>query len=210
MKQDFIIDFETVGDGTHKSVIIDAAYVVFDWERFTTTPYSFQELIDLVRTSKFDVKDQISHGYFFSKEDLKFWERLPKEAQYNLKPSKNDLTYTEFSVIMLAYIREFGSIKHWWSRGNSFDPLLLERIMRDVDQSLLAQQYLPWWQTRDTRTWIDAKLNFPIKNAFIPVLDDVYWKETFVTHDSRHDVAADILRLQTIHRAENDLEMINR
>jgi hypothetical protein len=42
------------------------------------------------------------------------------------------------------------------------------------------------------------------------VSDEQYWNKTFIKHDSRFDIAADILRLQAISRAENDLEMINR
>jgi hypothetical protein len=75
---------------------------------------------------------------------------------------------------------------------------------------VLLNEYLRWWRVRDTRTWIDAKFNFSQKNGFIPVADTDYWAKYFVAHDSTHDVAADILRLQAIHRAEHDLEQVNR
>ena len=39
---------------------------------------------------------------------------------------------------------------------------------------------------------------------------DVYWEEAFVPHDSVHDIFADIMRLQTTHRAENDLKQVER
>jgi len=44
----------------------------------------------------------------------------------------------------------------------------------------------------------------------VPVSDVDYWNSAFVAHDSTHDVAADVLRLQAIHRAENDLEMVEK
>ena len=37
-----------------------------------------------------------------------------------------------------------------------------------------------------------------------------YWKEAVAPHNSVHDIAADIMRLQTIHRAENDLKQVER
>jgi hypothetical protein len=60
------------------------------------------------------------------------------------------------------------------------------------------------------RTHIDAKFNYTTRSGFIPVADEKYWESAFVAHDSTHDVAADVLRLQAIHRAENDLEQIER
>ena len=68
--------------------------------------------------------------------------------------------------------------------------------------------YLKYWSVRDTRTFIDAKFDFPKLNAFVPVSDTAKWEYNFKAHDSKHDVAADILRLQAITRAENDLEQI--
>ena len=75
MKQDFIIDFETIGQNAMKCPIVDAAYVVFDWDRFNSDPYSFLELTSLVKTDKFDVKDQVNNGCSFGKDDLAWWQR---------------------------------------------------------------------------------------------------------------------------------------
>jgi hypothetical protein len=46
------------------------------------------------------------------------------------------------------------------------------------------------------------------KNGFVPVSNIKKWEYNFNAHDSKHDIAADILRLQTIVRAEADLEQI--
>ena len=62
----------------------------------------------------------------------------------------------------------------------------------------------------DSINYIDAKLDFKVKNNIIPLADEEYWNKTFVAHNSSHDVAADILRLQTIYRLENDLEQTKR
>lgn len=210
MKQDFIIDFETIGQNAMKCPIVDSAYVVFDWDRFIADPYSFEELTSMVHTDKLNVSDQVARGCSFTKDDLAWWEQQSPEAKRKLKPTENDLTIEEFSVNIFKYLREVGKVNYWWSRGNTFDPVLLERVMNQLDQHLLMNEYLKWWRVRDTRTWIDAKLNFPKKNGFIPVADVEYWENTFVGHDSTHDVAADVMRLQTICRAENDLDQVER
>lgn len=211
MKQDFIIDFETIGQSVMRCPIIDAAYVAFDWDRFDSNPYSFEELASLVHTDKLDVHDQVTRGgCSFKKSDLQWWENQSVEAKSKLIPLKTDLTIEQFSDNIFKYLREVGKINYWWSRGNTFDPVLLERVMVELDQHHLMNEYLRWWRIRDTRTWIDAKFNFTTRSGFIPVSDEEYWNKTFVGHDSTHDVAADVLRLQAIYRAEKDLEQIER
>ena len=210
MKQDFILDFETIGQNVLKCPLIDVAYVAFDWDRFLSDPYSFEELTSMVQTDKFNVKEQVANGCSFTQNDLKWWQSQSKEAQKNLLPSDNDLTLDEFCANIFKYLRSVGKIQYWWSRGNTFDPVLLERVMHQTDNHLLMNEYLKWWRVRDIRTYIDAKFNFSTRSGFIPVADDTYWSEAFVGHDSTHDVAADILRLQAIHRAENDYEQVER
>jgi hypothetical protein len=210
MRQDFILDFETIGQGAHQCPIVDCAYVAFSWDRFLEQPYSFDELTSLVKTDKFDVKTQYDAGRTFSKADLAWWEKQGEEAKSKLKPQPNDLTIEQFSDNIFAYLIEVGKIDYWWSRGNSFDPVLLDRVMIDVGKQELMNEYLKWWRIRDIRTYIDAKFDFSTRSGFVPVADAGYWKQAFIAHDSTHDVAADILRLQTIHRAENDLEQLDR
>lgn len=210
MKQDFILDFETIGQNVLKCPLIDVAYVAFDWDRFLSDPYSFEELTSMVQTDKFDVKAQTDNGCSFSQSDLKWWQSQSKEAQKNLLPSDNDLTLDEFCVNIFAYLRSVGKINYWWSRGNTFDPVLLERVMHQTGNHLLMNEYLKWWRVRDIRTYIDAKFDFSTRSGFVPVADETYWSNAFIGHDSTHDVAADVLRLQAIHRAENDYEQIER
>lgn len=211
MRKDLVIDFETIGQNTMKCPAVDAAWVTFYWDRFLNEPYSFEELVQQVRTIKFSVKDQLNnYDCSFSKDDLKWWDKQSVEARKKLSPSREDLTYQEFSSIFFEYLREEGKIEYWWSRGNTFDPVLLERIMASIDQSLLMNEYLKWWRVRDIRTWIDAKFNFTTRSGFTPVANETYWNETFISHDSSHDVAADVMRLQAICRAENDMEMVDK
>jgi hypothetical protein len=92
-----------------------------------------------------------------------------------------------------------GKIDYWWSRSNTFDPILLWRIFEDCDRSQELNDRLKFWKVRDIRTYIDAKSDFALRNDFIPI-DNETWKANFKAHDSRHDVVGDVLRMQKIHQ----------
>lgn len=210
-KQHLILDFETMGQDVFHIPILDCSYMVFDWDRFITDkPYSLIELVENAKHDKVKVKEQCEiYGAKFTKRDLEWWESQGDEAKKILKPSKDDVSVGIFIDRFISYI-ENKTIGYWWSRSNTFDPLILQRWATVVGKFDVISQYLQPWLVRDTRTFIDAKFNFPKVNGFIPVSDEQYWNKTFIKHDSRFDIAADILRLQAICRAENDMEMINR
>jgi hypothetical protein len=211
MSKNFIFDMETIGANVLVCPVVDMAYACFDWNRFVEDPYTFKEIVSEVKTVKLSVVDQMNnYNCKFTKADIRWWENLPEEARNNIKPSKNDLTVSEFCDIILAYFRDNPNIGYWWSRGNSFDPVVLFRLMDSQGKSKLMNEYLKFWKVRDVRTYIDAKFDFSTRSGFVPLADENYWKETFVAHDSSHDVAADVLRLQAIFRAENDLEQTIR
>tara|TARA_B110000879_G_scaffold103396_1_gene139582 strand:- start:1883 stop:2527 length:645 start_codon:yes stop_codon:yes gene_type:complete len=212
MSTHFIIDFETIGQNSREVPAIDCSYTTFEWERFTENPYSFKELVIGMEQAKFDIKDQmINHGCKYNERDLKWWMDQPKDLRSNLNPSANDLTAVQFMEKLITYFRSVGKIDYWWSRSNSFDPVILERIAQDANKTSMLGDYLKYWAVRDTRTFIDAKFDFNVpggKNAFIPVSNIEKWEYNFKLHDSKHDVAADILRLQAIVRAEADMEQV--
>ena len=212
MSTHFIIDFETIGQNSREVPAIDCSYTTFEWERFTENPYSFKELVIGMEQAKFDIKDQmVNHGCKYNASDLKWWMDQPKDLRSNLNPSANDLTAVQFMEKLITYFRSVGKIDYWWSRSNSFDPVILERIAQDANKTSMLGDYLKYWAVRDTRTFIDAKFDFNVpggKNAFIPVSNIEKWEYNFKLHDSKHDVAADILRLQAIVRAEADMEQV--
>jgi len=210
-KRDFIFDMETIGANVFVCPVVDMAYTTFDWDRFLTDPYTFEEIVSSVQTVKVNVLEQMrEYGCAFNKVDVEWWEKLPKLARDKLKPSADDLTVEEFCSTILTYLSEQGKINYWWSRGNTFDPVILSRNMRAVGKEELMNKFLKFYTVRDVRTYIDAKFNFTTKSGFVPLADETYWNNAFVAHDSSHDVAADVLRLQTIYRAENDLEQTTR
>lgn len=212
MRCDFILDFETLGQDALRCPAIDCSIATFYWERFLDEPYTFEELTsghcDRLKVS---VEDQVkNYGAKIEKNTVKFWQDQSPEVQKHIAPRKDDLTQEEFCDKFIGYLANQPKIEYWWSRANVFDPLILWRIMTDCNRHYSLNEYLMFWRVRDTRTFIDAKFNFSTKNGFVPVADEKYWESAFAAHDSVHDIAADIMRLQAIHRAENDLPQVER
>lgn len=210
-RKDFIFDLETLGANVHICPVVDMAYAVFEWDRFLDEPYTFEELTQMVHTVKVDVEDQVNnYGCSFKKTDVEWWSKLPKIARDKLKRTKNDLTVVDFCDTIIEFLKDNPKIDYWWSRGNTFDPIIIWRLMNDTNNESTFDRNLKFYKVRDIRTHIDAKLNYETQNGFIPLADATYWENSFVAHNSTHDVAADILRIQAIHRAENDLEQTTR
>ena len=208
MRNDLIIDFETFGLNQSTCPIINMSAFAFEWERFKVEPYTFMELVEGAKTFKVSVKDQTkNYNYVPEKETVQFWQDQPDNVRKQVIPTKNDLTLVDFCDSFLEYLLKAPDISYWWSRNNGYDPIILWTAYRNTDKKHSLDQYLPFWKLRDTKTYIDAKFDFENKNSFIPITDEVYWKENFQMHNSKHDIAADIMRLQTIYRAENDMEI---
>ena len=214
---DFILDFETLGQDALRCPAIDCAIATFDWDRFTTDPYTFEELTGRFsgnthcKRLKLSVEDQVkNYGAIVEKKTVQFWEEQPASVRQHINPKKDDLTQKEFCDTFIRYLADSPKIEYWWSRANVFDPLILWRIMTDCNRHHSLNEYLMYWRVRDTRTFIDAKFDFSTKNGFIPVADHEYWEAAFEEHNSVHDIAADIMRLQAIHRAENHLELVEK
>jgi hypothetical protein len=216
-RTDFILDFETMGQDASKCPAVDCAIATFDWDRFTRDPYTFEELTGRFGTEalctrlKLSVADQVkNYGAIVEKSTVQFWESQPVHVRQHIKPLDSDLTQEEFCDTFIRFLADSPKIEYWWSRANVFDPLILWRIMTDCNRHHSLNQYLMFWRVRDTRTFIDAKFNFSTKNGFVPVADTEYWEAAFEEHNSIHDISADIMRLQAIHRAENGLEQVEK
>ena len=212
MNTHLILDFETLGQDVFEIPILDCSYVVFDWDRFTSdNPYTLEELVGLAQKDKLEMAHQVrDHGARYTQRDLDWWLSQSEDAKKVLKPSPADIRVEVFINNFITYLSNAGKINYWWSRSNTFDPVILSRWAKLLGRRAEVEELLKYWIVRDTRTWIDAKLNFPKQNGFCPLADEEYWNKTFVKHDSRYDIAADILRLQTIARLENDMEQPKR
>lgn len=209
MKWHFILDTETMGSTSTSCAVVDCSYVCFDWDRFKTNPYTFAELQSLAQKAKLDVQHQVKeYGFKVDKGTVEWWSKLPPEVRIMAKPDKNDLTLNQFFDKLNKYLDGFNKIHYWWSRANSFDPIILWRMIDHRPDKDLVNNKLQHWKLRDTRTFIDARANFPVKNGFVPFKDETKWLTTFKEHDSMHDIIADILRLQVLIRLEADLDPV--
>lgn len=186
--------------------MIDVSVFVADTDKMlSNNPYNLETIKD-VKKFKLSVKDQVdNYGWVVYKETVKFWESLEEDARKNIKPLKSDLTVSNCVTEFLEYLIDNSRINYWWSRSNAFDPILLWRLFDSQNKYNHLNEHLPHWKVRDIRTYIDAKLDFPKKNGFIPIDDEKLWSKTFIEHDSSWDVLADVLRMQKIMRIENDL-----
>lgn len=207
-KPNLIFDYETLSSDVSSCAVVDCAYYLFDWSRFTENPYTFQELIDNIQHIKLDTKEQIeTYGYKVSKSTMDFWSKQDKVVRDRIKPFPTDVSLTSYMTTLLEYVKNT-NMKYWWSRSNTFDPVILYRIAESVGRSTDLNTFFSYGSVRDIRTFIDAKLNFSVYNGFVPMEDKEQWNQMFQQHNCIHDVAADILRLQYITRIENDLENI--
>jgi hypothetical protein len=203
-----IIDFETFGTNTQNCVVIDCSVMVFDSDRFLQKPYTIKSISEC-KKFKLSVTNQVEkYQYKIEEDTLAFWQKQGKEVRAKIKPLPTDITVQEFVEEFLEYLTPFGKIDRWWSRSNSFDPIILWRLFDAVGHGNKINEYLPHWNLRDTRTFIDAKLDYPRKNGFVPIADETLWNSVFIHHDSSWDILADVLRMQAITRAENDMEQI--
>ena len=208
MRKDMIIDFETFSKDASECAVIDCSVIFFEWDKFVSDkPYTIRDVATAKRF-KLSVQDQVkNYQWKVDKSTVEFWERQSPEVRKNIAPKSTDITVKEFTNKFLALLTEKGKIDYWWSRSNTFDPIILKRLFESQNRLPHVEEHLKFWRVRDTRTFIDAKLDFPKKNGFIPIQDEEKWNMFFKEHDSSWDVLADLLRMQTIARAENDLEL---
>lgn len=204
MRYNFILDYETIGQDVFNIPVVNCSYYIFDWTRFTSNnPYTFDELINDIQFDKFNVEEQHKAGYRVTKDGMKWWKDQSKAALEQVMPSDSDISIVEFTDRFIKYLGQC-KIDRWWSRSNTFDPILLHRNFKDHSSRTLLDKVLPFWKVRDIRTYIDTRYDFKsVHNNFCPIDDQEEWKRIFVEHNSVHDVAADILRLQRIERVIN-------
>jgi hypothetical protein len=208
MSNHLIIDFETMGKDAAKCAVIDCSVMVFNFEKFSSNPYTLGSISE-TRRFKLSVADQVkNYGWEIDKSTLQFWEEQDADVRANIAPKKSDLTVKEFTKEFHEFLINSPKISYWWSRSNTFDPIILSRLFAAENKLLHLEEYLKYWKVRDTRTYIDAKMNFSTTNGFTPMLNEEKWNKAFKKHDSSWDILADVLRFQQIFRAENDLDLL--
>ena len=206
------IDFETMGDDVlEPCAAIDMSIIVGDTDKMLSdNPYSCKDLV-LAKRFKLSIADQVTnHGFVVQDSAVKFWQEVSPEARKHIKPSKEDLTVEQFINELINHLNSIGKFDYWFSRGNTFDPIILQRLFKVIGKTYTFKEYFRYNRVQDMRTHINAKMDNPVTTNIIPIQDDQFWKSVFVEHDSCWDVLADLLRYQTILRLENDLEQPKR
>jgi hypothetical protein len=196
MKNDCVIyDFETLGQDQKKSVVLSMAALAFTESRFLSdNPYTYEELLYSSKYIKFNAQDQVyNYKRTIDNSTLEWWTKQPAEARKALKPSSEDVLIVELYPFVMDLVNEPSKIKKVYTRGNTFDPMILQYLLEDIGK----KDPFPWWSVRDTRSMIEGmSYGSDIINKFIPE----GLEKVFVQHDPIHDISMDIMRLQTLAR----------
>lgn len=194
MNECVIYDFETLSQDTQNGVVTSLALLSFSEKRYIDNPYTYEELLDSCAYIKFDVKEQVtSFKRTMSKSTLEWWESQGAEAKKQITPSDEDVSIRELHSFLCDNI-DLKNHKKAYTRGNTFDPIFLDSVLRDGQQT----NPMHWRTIRDTRSMIEGmSFGMNLDNGFMP--GDL--EKKFVKHDPRHDIAMDVMRMQLLAQA---------
>lgn len=190
-----IYDFETLGQKQTSSVVLSMAALAFTESRFTSdNPYTYEELLYSARFIKFNAQEQVSkYGRTIDKSTLEWWAKQPAEARKSLTPKPDDAPLVELYPFIMDLVDDPSKLTKVYTRGNTFDPIFLQSLLENIGQP----DPFPWWSVRDTRSMIEGmSYGSGIQNSFIPE----GLEKVFVHHDPTHDIAMDVMRIQTLAR----------
>ena len=192
-----IYDFETLGQDVFDAVAVNLAVLKFDEGRFVKNPYKFEELVDSCKLIKFNVEEQVKeYGRKIQQSTLDWWMQQDKSVQKQIRPSKDDVSISELYEFLSLDI-QIQKCDKVYTRGNTFDPILLSSLLRHFQQIDPTK----WWVIRDTRSLFEGMTyGHNIKSTFIPE----GLEENFIAHDPCHDVAMDVMRFQYLVRLLNN------
>lgn len=196
MTQCVIFDFETMSTDRVNGVVVNMAMLIFDESRYTSDPYTYGELVESCKLIKFDVAEQVEKfNRTICKDTLAWWDQQSKEAKKQLKPSPDDVSIETLYDFWVNNTSNY-NIQKVYSRGNTFDPIFFDYILEQT--AFNPSDAIKHWTVRDTRSTIEGMAwGHDIKNSFIP--DGL--EEFFVAHDPKHDIAMDVMRMQTLAQA---------
>ena len=188
-----IFDFETLSQEQTNGVVLSMAMLNFAESRFVgDIAYTFDELVENTHTIKFNVEEQgKKYKRQINKDTLDWWSQQGELAKNQLKPSEDDVSIDQLYNFFI--VNKSANVKKVYTRGNTFDPIFLEYIMRQIHKPMPYD----WWEVRDTRSLIEGlSWGTELKNSFIPE-----GCENFIAHDPKHDIAMDVMRLQALVQA---------
>jgi hypothetical protein len=189
-----IYDFETLSQDQRRGVVTSFAMLSFDESRYIENPYTFEELLDSCKYIKFDVEEQVTfYKRTISKDTVDWWDSQGEEAKKQIRPSSDDVSIDTFYKF-IADNCDLKSVKKSYTRGNTFDPIFLDYIMKDTGNP----PPFHWRTVRDTRSTIEGmSFGMNLDNGFMPGA----LESKFVKHDPNHDIAMDVMRMQLLAQA---------
>jgi hypothetical protein len=190
-----IYDYETLSAELNTAPVVNVAAMTVNEDYFLSdTPYSYMDLVDLAKTMKFNVKEQVEkYGRIIDKNTLLWWQKQGSEALKQLAPLPTDVSITELPAFLRATMTPGQLV---YTRGNTFDPVLTTSICNLLGES----EPYKFWDVRDTRTMIEGIAighGININNSFVP---KSIKEGEFVAHNPAHDIAMDIFRIQQLLR----------
>jgi hypothetical protein len=202
------LDFAMLGYYPEDCIILDCSVAVVSKERMLSeNPYTTMCAFKEIKRFKLDIPSQKTLGFVAHQNGIDFWKSQSKEmVERVLKPSNRDLNVNDFATAFIEHLIPKGKIDTWWSWNSMDDAAILWRLFRSVNKEAVIREYLPRHKARDVASFIDAK--FDLENQrldFVPIGDVDYWKQIYVKTDSAMEVMANIMRVQTILRAELEL-----
>ena len=185
-----ILDFETAGQ-PHDGKILNVAYTHFDM-------YEVEDIADIrnrveFHKLNFTASDQEYRGY--DKETMDWWKQTaPDLIKQTFGNPESGITLTKFLEKFANYLQMYYNDSCCiWSRGNAFDITILDVEYR----RLFGKLPYPFWQVRDTRSFLDpmniisGKVN---KRLFSGNINGL--KQEYIAHDPIDDIAKDIQQIQ--------------
>lgn len=197
-----IYDYETLGTDPSTCAVCSLAMLKYDEDRFLSIePYTFQELVNSAYDVKFDIIDQVkNYGRIIEKSTLEWWQEQPKELRNRvLEPSDKDISISELFDVFVKFIG-YDKIDLSYTRGNTFDPVITFHLLKITNPSVkskLHDQLHHWSTVRDVRTFIATMAyGVELSTTFIP--DGL--ESEFEAHNPIHDIAMDVMRMQSLVR----------
>jgi len=190
-----IYDYETLSNVPAEAPVVAMSMFRFDFDRFTTNPYTLEEIVDQAGFFKFDIAEQVKElGRVINQETLDWWmeqDKSVREAMLNPKP--DDLSIRDLPKIFKRFYQENDLV---FTRGNTFDPIITDFMLKAMGENPYVH---PFFVVRDTRSFIEGmSYGSDLKNSFTP--PELEGK-SIDKHDPRVDIALDILRIQTLAQA---------
>jgi hypothetical protein len=191
MAESLIIDFETLSQNPINGALVSCALLTFEMDILLVNGYTYEKLLSKVEYFKFEVKSQVTNwNRRIDPKTLEWWKQQSKDALDSIKPSEEDKQLTEFIPWLVSHFNR-DKLDYIFSRNNTFDPVIIQSICSDLNLPLPYD----WWKIRDTKSFImGLTYTANIKDNFIPAEAE----NKYVTHDPRHDVVLDVMRMQTL------------